>query len=149
MKEIELTGHESYWGLDIKKVELRYNAVFMGSWALRTKGGGWSEQPADIFYSPYPDKSKGHTHYFGIIFDGPVSYITGGDSAFSQTITGIDNGDGTVSVSRYRHDFTPGLNGAIDGGRDYLKVSGTPKLVTVIVKGPNFLIEVENETESN
>ena len=119
---------ESYWfhtpTLDkIKLIETKYNAQWMGSW-----DNGGSSFPDDIFYVENPDISKGHTHYFGLYLD-PITndlFIRKGDKAFSNRIIGCVNPQGIVYASRYRHDYISVENTKVclDGGRDYIKVSG-------------------------
>lgn len=147
MKPVKLMHEASYWGLDIKRAEKAYNAKFLGAWALRDADGMWSDEPVDVFYAFNPDTEKGHTHYFGLFERFGELFITGADSAFEEPITGIDNEDGTVTVSRTCHDFVYGKDGAIDGGRDYLKIVGSPKLVRVIQKDGEFFAEEIDDVE--
>ena len=67
--------------------------------------------------------------------------ITNAASAFSGQINGILEDD-IVYVSRYRHDFTrtPRRGSSIDGGRDYLNLSGDPitELVSVAANKDSF-----------
>ena len=125
----------------IAHFESQYNAVFMGPWAIQGRHG-WTEQPVDVFYVAKPDRSQGHTNYFGI-FVCPVtgqSKICNAESAFSQTITGVLTDSGEVLVSRYRHDYVEKDGAMIDGGRDYVRCSESP-LVTVRVQADQFVIE--------
>ena len=129
----------------IKKIEEMRDAVYMGYWCGKTKHGGWAERPVDVFYQPNPDVEKGHTNYFGLIVQGDRILITDASSCFSEPMQGIVD-EGTVYVSRYRHDFVQTPNGKIiDGGRDYLKVSSGDKLVTVTVENDNFVFSPQEE----
>ena len=53
----------------IKTVEKAYKAKYMGYWCTKNPKGGWNEQPIDVFYVRNPDKSKGHSNYFGMYQD--------------------------------------------------------------------------------
>lgn len=125
---------------EIAKIEKHYNAKYLGYWCIRDNIGNWSDVPVEVFYQPNPDISKGHSHYFGLFVLWDNVMITNAESAFSSEITGIVE-DGIVYVSRYRHDFTRTPSGNnIDGGRDYLNLSGSPiaKLVSVTIKNDLF-----------
>lgn len=131
-------ANESY----IHAICTQYNAKYLGSWCIKDKNGNWSERPVEVFYQSNPDKSKGHTNYFGIFI---TSYnqvmICNAESAFSESITGILE-DGLVYVSRYRHDYVGTPKGSvIDGGRDYTRVpslADDSKFVEVQVIDGNF-----------
>lgn len=133
--------------LNIKKVEEKYGAKYIGDFCLRVVGGGWSEAPAAVFFQPNPDRALGHTNYFGLIFRGEQLFITKGDSAFSEPIQGIVSKSGEVLYSRFRHDFRTlkDGSGSIDGGRDYTKVIGSPgglpDPVTLVIKGAKLVVQ--------
>lgn len=107
----------------IKKIETAYGAKHLGPWTIK-KRAGWTDTPVDVFYQPNPDKSKGHSHYFGMYLagDGGV-YITDAKSAFSEPMAGIKCPDDNVIVSRYRHDYVTHMKAMVDGGRDYMRCS--------------------------
>ena len=126
----------------IAKIETMYGGKYMGYWTIKDKHGNWSEMPVDVFYQPNPDRSKGHTNYFGMYrsHDDHVM-ITNAESAFSEPITGVLTDDGEVIVSRYRHDYVTKDNKMVDGGRDYLRRSAGD-LVKVTIVGDEFQFEV-------
>jgi len=128
----------------IKIIEERYNAKYMGYWCTN-HGGRWQEMPVDVFYVENPDTSKGHTNFFGMFRKGENVLITDASSCFAEPITGVLTDTGEVVVSRYRHDYRASGGGAIDGGRDYLKLVGEavyyPK-VRVTVESGEFNFEV-------
>jgi hypothetical protein len=117
-----------------------YGGKYLGYWAIKDKHGNWSEMPVDVFYQPNPDRSKGHTNYFGMYrnFNDQVM-ITNAESAFSQPITGVVTDDGEVIVSRYRHDYVTKDNRMIDGGRDYVRSSTIGPFVTITIKDDEFV----------
>lgn len=137
---------DGYWfsGAQIPKIEERYKAKYLGYWAIKDSHDNWTEEPVDVFYVADPDKSKGHTHYFGLFQQKDLSVmICKADSAFSEPIVGIRLENSEVLVSRYRHDCASKGEGAdevfIDGGRDYLRVGGNNlELVEVIVDKDSF-----------
>ena len=137
-------------GFVIPTVEDKYNAKYMGSWALRTRDGAWAEVPSAIFYVENPDRSLGHTNYFGLFTRGSSTYITKGDSAFTD-LTGVLAKDGEVVISRYRHDYRGSSDDSvwIDGGRDYLRYNGVSKVVSVEVVDGKFYVDGEEVTNGS
>ena len=141
------TPTDGYWfsGVQIPKIEERYKAKYIGYWAIKDSKDNWTEEPVDVFYVANPDKSKGHSHYFGLFQKEDLSVmICKADSAFSEPIAGILLDDGEVMVSRYRHDCAAKGEGAnevfIDGGRDYIRVGGNNlELVEVLIDQGNFI----------
>ena len=142
---MKIEDREPYWfpRESIKKIENYYGAKYMSYWCIRDKTGNWSDIPVEVFYQPNPDISKGHSHYFGLFVSDITEkvMITDAASAFSGQINGILEDD-IVYVSRYRHDFTrtPRRGSSIDGGRDYLNLSGDPitELVSVAANKDSF-----------
>jgi hypothetical protein len=70
---------------EIAIIAKQYGAQYMGYWTIK-RGLNWSDQPADVFYQPNPDVSKGHSHYFGMFrtFEGQVM-ITNAESKRDHT----------------------------------------------------------------
>lgn len=121
-------ANESY----IRAISRQYNAKYLGSWTIKNSMGNWSERPVEVFYVTDPDRSKGHSNYFGIFTRANDIVICNAESAFSEPITGILEDD-LVYVSRYRHDYVATPKGSIiDGGRDYLRVPA-------LIKGSSFV----------
>jgi hypothetical protein len=144
---IKIPQNGYHYGPDaIAKIEEMYNAKYMGYWCTKNLRDGWNESPVDVFYVVEPDRSKGHTNYFGMFMRGDTSYITDASSAFTAPITGILTKDGEVIVSRFRHDCIMKDGYMIDGGRDYLRCSADSlqTFVNVSVKDGEFVLEVQN-----
>jgi hypothetical protein len=120
--------------LKIEVVEQKYNAKYIGAWAVKTKDGGWSLHPVEVFYQPVL-KDPSHSHYFGIYVshDGHV-YICNAESAFSDPILGVVADDGEIVVSGYRHDYRTSTDGSafIDGGRDYTRSNKVAIKLTMV-----------------
>ena len=143
---------DGYWlgEVNIAKIEKLKNAKYMGYFCTKRPSGGWNESPVDVFYVENPDTSKGHTNYFGMFYKTitgsltPTIYITDAASCFDDPIVGLQFDDGTIIVSRYRHDFVKYQDIAIDGGRDYTKINGDitkVKQVSITVKDGEFIID--------
>jgi len=124
---------------NIEAVEEKYSATYMGMWCLRTISEQWAEVPSYIFYTPNPDTSLGHTNYFGLFTRAGTTYITKGDSAFTDLI-GVVSDEGEVVISRYRHDYHISNDASvfIDGGRDYTRAA--KQSVDVEVRDGEFYI---------
>jgi len=139
-----------YDSKSIANIENSYNAKYMGYWCTNnTKNRQWNDTPVDVFYVANPDRSKGHTNYFGMYVRNNSSYIIDASSAFSVPITGILTNDGEVIVSRYRHDYVEKDGYMIDGGRDYLKCSSKfQTFVNVSVVDGEFVLEVQNNVSN-
>lgn len=138
----------------VAKVEQKYNAKFMGPFCIKDSRGNWTEIAVDVFYQPNPDTSKGHSEYFGI-YTHPIHpideavYICNAISAFSEPLTGIVANSGEVVVSRWRHDYRSSYDQSvsIDGGRDYVKITGNviAKLVKVGCKNGELYVMENNK----
>ncbi|NBX51922.1 hypothetical protein EBT25_18785, partial [bacterium] len=119
------------------------------SWCTKSPAGYWHESPVDVFYVANPDRSKGHSNYFGMFVNerGNVM-ICNAESAFSEPITGVLCDDGEVLVSRYRHDFVTKGEISVDGGRDYTKTSGNVTYINVTVVDGEFQFDEVKENAS-
>lgn len=140
--------------ISIKKAEELKDAKYIGDFCLRNKSGGWSESPVAVFYQPNPPKN--FSKYFGLFLAGDNLFITNAESAFAEPIQGLVGSNGEVVYSRYRHDFRSlsDGSGAIDGGRDYVKVTGNqkgefPPQVTLVIKGPRLVVVEPGKEESS
>jgi len=114
-----------FWGFDIDKVEKLKNAKFVCEVAIRTRGGSWSDNPVAIFWQETPPDLT-YSNYFGLLEQMGSLYITSGQEAVEDGLTGIVAANGDVVYSAYRHDFrySPDKTVWIDGGRDYVRCSG-------------------------
>lgn len=133
---------ETCVGVDTEKCGKLKNATYVCDHALKTKGGGWSEIPAQIYWQEKPPV-EGYSNYFGIVDYGNGSiYITSGHCIENLDISAIRCGD-EVIFSRFRHDFRQSADGkcAIDGGRDYTKLVGRPdEVLTLRFEGPKLVV---------
>lgn len=132
----------------IAKIVKKYDAKYMGYWCTKSPSGGWNDSPVDVFYVENPDRSKGHTNYFGMFIQNENVFITNAESAFSEPIIGILTDDGEVIVSRYRHDYVSKGKYMIDGGRDYARSHGG-QFITVNVKDGEYVLNWNTETALN
>ena len=126
----------------IKVIEEMYKAKYMGYWATQRRDGSWNDMPVDVFYQPYPDLVRGHSHYFGMYRDTYTdeTMITDAKSAFSVPMVGLLTEDGEVIVSRYRHEYVAKGDNFIDGGRDYVRSNTNSSMVVVTVDKDQFVI---------
>ncbi len=126
---------------EIIRAEKLYKGKWLGSWAVKTKNGSWSEAPVDVFYVADPDISKGHVHYLGLfVTPSGMAYKTDASSFKGQDFIGILE-DGIVYISKFRHDFIETPKGKIiDGGRDYIRTDGSDT-VLVSVKNGEFKLK--------
>lgn len=122
----------------IKTIEDLKGAKYIGYWCTKRPKGGWNEMPVDVFYVENPDRSLGHSNYFGMFrtHDNQVM-ITNAESCFSEPLVGSVCDDGEVIVSRYRHDYVEKKGAMIDGGRDYTRTN-LCKTVRVEINGAEF-----------
>jgi hypothetical protein len=118
------------YGANIQKVTEEYakdtggDCRFVGCLCLKGKSGYtdrvltfWQEKPARPEYS----------NYFGLFRNTNGTMITNAVSIAEGTWDGLaDPETGEVLFSRDRHDFRRSKSGkfTVDGGRDYLKISG-------------------------
>jgi hypothetical protein len=111
----------------IKKIEELRNAKYVFESTVKSKDGGWVNQPMAIFYTE--KKHPEGSNYFALYMQHGVPYITDGITAIEPEYTGVVNDDEVV-YSRYRHDYRSAGSHAIDGGRDYTRLTGSnPKTV--------------------
>jgi hypothetical protein len=141
------SGKSEYQPIDIKVVEEKYNASFVGDFCIKDRHV-WTIRPIAVFYQPTPDVIKGHSYYFGV-YQSVLSksiLITNAESAFFEPIVGIEADDGEIIFSRQRHDYRTSQDGSvsIDGGREYLKFSGLPTRLRKLVICKDELVVDEN-----
>lgn len=118
---------------NIKNVEKKYNAKWVGQFPLKTSGGGWSSDVAgNVFFQEVPPVA-GYSQYFALIIQHGTAMITTGKDAVEGTIVGVVADDGEIIYSRYRHDYRVSKDGTviIDGGRDYTKTNRPDKLINM------------------
>jgi len=128
----------------IEKIEETYRAKYVCDSSLKTKDGGWSYQPAAVFYQPHPPPEM--SNYFGMyVYDKDVM-ICKADSA-TEPFDGIVADNGDVIYSRFRHDYrgSPDNSVFVDGGREYTRWGGKDLNITRLVKinvvGPDLVID--------
>jgi hypothetical protein len=124
----------------IEKIEETYKAVYVCDSQLKSKDGGWSYNPAAIFYTaqPHPEGSE----YFGMYRKDDEIYITNGISA-TEPFDGVVTPSGDIIYSRYRHDYREHGGVFIDGGRDYTRKGGSkiPETVKLRISGSTLVVD--------
>lgn len=110
----------------IEKIEELRSATYVCETCVRVSPDGpWADQPVALFYGSEPHPVS-NSRYFGIyINQNDKIFITNGQSAVDEPITGVIADNGDIIYSRYRHDFRRSPDGSvfIDGGRDYYRGS--------------------------
>lgn len=120
----------NYWGLNIPKVEEKYNAKYIGDFSINNK-----DTPTAVFYVENPDISKGHSNYFGLfgILSNPLDlidkpkggykydfYICNAIGILDKTYPANKLPNGELLMSLYPHDYKTkeyeGIEYMIDGG---------------------------------
>ena len=118
--------------IKVSYIKKKYQAKYLGDFAVKLKDGNWASRPVACFYQPNPNRELGHSEYFGIglaaHFDGKeiiysAPFIMSVKSVFSEDFTALELSD-KILVSCYTHHFNQDVSGAfIDGGRDYTRYS--------------------------
>lgn len=111
----------NYWGLNIPKVEEKYNAKYIGDFSIT------QDKPIAVFYVENPNRALGHSNYFGI-FGQVVSldpleydwYICNAIKILDKTYPANKLPNGELLISTYPHDYKikeyEGIEYMIDGG---------------------------------
>lgn len=140
--------------VNISVVEKKKNAKFICETCIRTSNGNWSDEPVQLYWQENPP-IEGYSNYFAIfvrrnLMSGdPQVFITSGESAVKEPISAIRH-NGQIGFSRCRHDYrwVGGQEVAIDGGRDYTRIIGTPQeYLTLEIKGPHLVVKEESPNE--
>ena len=98
----------------------------------------------DIFYRDTPHPKFGNK-YFALFFRDDKLYIANADQVEDLTFGVVENDEGNLEYSQYRHDYKSFKNGnMIDGGRDYIRSSGKVK-VFVVSNGQMIISKEENK----
>lgn len=86
---------------------------------------------ADVFYRETPHPEFGNK-YFALLFRDDQPYIANADRVENLTFGMVENDEGALEYSISRHDYKEFKNGnMIDGGRDYIRSSGSVKVFAV------------------
>lgn len=146
--DLRFASHAPFWEmLSIPKCEKKYNAIYIGDFALPAKSGGFTEQPAAVFYAPNPDVSKGHKHLFGIfILNQNTMTICDASAVAEMEWNGVIAQNGEVLISTYRHDckISEDQTAMVDGGQDYIRFYGEPVSIKLDVKAMAEAAKSEN-----
>lgn len=106
-----------------------------------TSALGGEAQAMDIFYRDTPHPEFGN-RYFGLFIDQQDRVmITNADIIDGAEFAMIEDGEGNLHYSAHRHDYKSVDGKMIDGGRAYIRSSGSVELFKVrdgeIVKDEN------------
>lgn len=90
-----------------------------------------SNHPVDVFYRETPHPIHENKYFWIGHIDGSM-IIGNADSIENLTFGLVENDDGQLEYSSYRHDFKSFNNGnMIDGGRDYIRSSGSFQIFSI------------------
>ena len=102
-----------------------------------TSARGDEAQSMDIFYRDTPHPTFGN-RYFGLFYNVISNnlMITNADKIEKQEFGLVEDDDGNLQYSAHRHDYKKFENGnMIDGGRAYIRSSGCPVYMYVVLDG--------------
>jgi outer membrane protein assembly factor BamB len=87
--------------------------------------------PVDIFYRDTPHPTFGNK-YFGLRVRDDSIYISNADKVEDCVFGCVEDDDGDLQYSQFRHDYKRFSNGnMIDGGRSYIKHGGKVEVYVV------------------
>ncbi len=106
----------------IPLIEERYNAKFVCETCIKNRDY-WRNEPSMIFYSE--KKHPEGSNYFAVSELNGKIVISDGISA-TEPFVGVVADNDEIVYSRFRHDYRTSSDKSvsIDGGRDYIKLSG-------------------------
>ncbi|HET8686332.1 MAG TPA: hypothetical protein VFM18_06670 [Methanosarcina sp.] len=138
--------------INVKMIEEKYNATYVGDFCVKTHSGVYDTQEAAIFWQETPPV-EGYSNYFAIVIRNGQPFITDGYGAVENSIVGAIANDGEIIYSRHRWDCRHSKDGSIfiDGGRDYVRTNAR-NFCTLEVIGPDiFVFEngVQKEHDEN
>jgi len=135
-------------------------ARFIEEIALKNKHGGYTPNPGLVFYEENP--VNGYPNYFAYYkYPDYAAAVSGLPEKHDWVITGLPTFDpivtailvpaedgGVLTISRFGHDYvsSPVGNAAIDGGREYTRIIGSPLPVTVQLNLNTMTFEKDGET---
>jgi len=95
----------------------------------------YTDAPEDIFYRETPHPTFGN-RYFSIRVYGGNVYILNADAIEDCTFGLVEDDDGDLQYSQFRHECKVFDNGnMIDGGREYIRSSYTGVHIYVVRNG--------------
>lgn len=137
-------------------------ARFVEEIAIKTKGGGYTPNPAVVFYqknppAPYTNNFFAYYRYpdlseIGLELPNAGKWVITGLKDWDPVVDAIldeKEGGGVLTISRFVHDFvrSPVSGAFIDGGRDYCRTGGTPLPKIVKLNLFTMTFELNGETQ--
>jgi outer membrane protein assembly factor BamB len=90
-----------------------------------------TDSPEDIYYRDTPHPTFGNK-YFSLRVYGDNVYIANADKIEEKTFGCVEDDDGNLQYSQFRHEYKTFNNGnMIDGGREYIRSNVIPKIYFV------------------
>lgn len=127
MKKITTPIRPTEINISTAVVEKRRNAIYIGDFCI-SQFGQWINRPCQIYFQEKPP-IDGYSQYFAVfVNDEGSAMITSGKSIEGLEFDAIEH-NGEILYSAYRYDYRSDTSGsvAIDGGRDYSRIIGTPQ----------------------
>ena len=125
----------------LREVTKKYGGKFIGTFE---RGGTLLFM--DVFYQENPNKTKGHSHYFGLYKNlaDDLLYICNAHQAASETYPAIELPNGEFLVSRGQHDYVTHGDMMLDGGPAYFRYNPAypPTHTMTIVDGKEVFTEI-------
>jgi outer membrane protein assembly factor BamB len=91
----------------------------------------YTDAPEDIYYRETPHPTFGNK-YFSLRVYGDNIYIDNADKIENETFGCVEDDDGNLQYSQFRHEYKTFKNGnMIDGGRAYIRSNVIPKIYVV------------------
>lgn len=138
--EYRLVHTDTNW-LNIPYICERYQAKYIGEFALRSADGGWTNLAAKLFYqdTPHPRGSN-----YMALYIQPMTqklFITDGIKSAENVWTGVLNEEtGEVLYSAFRHDYQTLGKLMADGGPDYTRRNADNKEVYFTIKDGEIVL---------
>lgn len=133
--------------INIPVIENHYKARFIGDLPLKGR-----DYPCAIFYQENPPNN--FSNYFAIFVRNNKIYITSAKEIVDTPRQGVITKNKEIVYSKYHHDFHFSSDGiiAVDGGAEYLRLSGNPedyKVVRFIPNKDKLIIKEQINNENN
>lgn len=139
MKKLNTPLRPTELRIDPTVIEKKRNAIYVGDFCI-SQSGQWINRPCQIYYQEQAPV-LGYSNYFAVfVNEEGQAMITSGKSIEGLEFDAIEH-NGQILYSAYRYDYRADKSGsvAIDGGRDYTRIIGTPqRSMRLKIVGPDI-----------
>lgn len=132
MNHPKIKKKKLYWqNIDIERLEELKECKFVCETQLKTTTGGWSTFPVQVYWQEKPP--EGYSNFFGLYVQDHIPHrlvICSVDKDFDFNVNALITPQNELIYSSYNHDMAwdSTKQFAIDGGRDYVKLTGKIEL---------------------